>query len=94
MGSGARAAPPSICELWGKGRYGCRGPRVGTDTMVAPDLVNAEVLSTLRRLVAAGKPTTPALVACMRKRLTILNTMVRMGTGRSAKCAALILATA
>ena len=31
------------------------GGEVGTDTMVAPDLLNAEVLSALRRLVAAGR---------------------------------------
>jgi transposase len=33
-----------------------------------------------KRLVAAGKPKKVALVACMRKLLTILNTMVRTGT--------------
>ena len=33
-----------------------------------------------RRLVAAGKPKKLALVACMRKLLTILNTMVRTNT--------------
>jgi len=32
------------------------------------------------RLVAAGKPKKRALVACMRKLLTILNTMVRTRT--------------
>lgn len=32
------------------------------------------------RLVAAGKPKKVALVACMRKQLTILNTMVKNGT--------------
>ncbi len=32
------------------------------------------------RLVKAGKPKKLALVACMRKLLTILNTMVRTGT--------------
>ena len=32
------------------------------------------------RLVAAGKPKKLALVACMRKLLTILNVMVRTGT--------------
>jgi transposase len=31
-------------------------------------------------LVAAGKPKKVALVACMRKLLTILNTMVRTST--------------
>jgi len=32
-----------------------------------------------RRLLAAGKPRKIALVACMRKLLTILNAMVRTG---------------
>jgi transposase len=32
-----------------------------------------------KRLVAAGKPKKVALVACMRKLLTILNAMVRAG---------------
>jgi transposase len=31
------------------------------------------------RLLAAGKPKKLALVACMRKLLTILNTMIRTG---------------
>ena len=31
------------------------------------------------RLIAAGKPKKVALVACMRKLLTILNTMLRTG---------------
>lgn len=33
-----------------------------------------------QRLVAAGKPKKVAIVACMRKQLIILNTMVRNGT--------------
>ena len=32
------------------------------------------------RMVAAGKPKKVAIVACMRKQLTILNTMVKNGT--------------
>ena len=40
------------------------------------------------RLVAAGKPTKLALVACMRKLLTILNVMVRTGTRWNAEFAA------
>jgi transposase len=47
-------------------------------------LVGARRNPTLRafyqRLVAAGKPKKVALVACMRKLLTILNTMIRTGT--------------
>jgi hypothetical protein len=33
-----------------------------------------------QRLVAAGKPKKVAIVACMRKQLIILNTMVKNGT--------------
>ncbi len=33
-----------------------------------------------QRLVAAGKPKKVAIVACMRKQLVILNTMVKNGT--------------
>lgn len=46
------------------------------------------------RLVAAGKPKKLALVACMRKLLTILNTMVRTNTTWSVKAATAILAVA
>ena len=35
--------------------------------------------ATYERLVAAGKPKKVALVACMRKQLTILNTMMKNG---------------
>jgi transposase len=45
-------------------------------------------------LVAAGKPKKLALVACMRKLLTILNAMVRSGTRWSADFAAPLLVTA
>ncbi len=38
---------------------------------------NAVIRTFYRRLVAAGKPKKLALVACMRKLLTILNVMVR-----------------
>ncbi len=33
-----------------------------------------------KRLLAAGKPKMVAMVACMRKLLTILNTMLKSGT--------------
>ncbi|QJR37154.1 IS110 family transposase [Gemmatimonas groenlandica] len=46
------------------------------------------------RLVAAGKPKKLALVACMRKLLTILNTMMRTKTTWSAKAATAILVVA
>ena len=38
---------------------------------------NAIIRAFYQRLLAAGKPKKLALVACMRKLLTILNTMVR-----------------
>jgi transposase len=40
---------------------------------------NTVIQGFYQRLVAAGKPKKLALVACMRKLLTILNTMVRTG---------------
>ena len=40
---------------------------------------NAVIRGFYVRLLAAGKSKKPALVACMRKLLTILNTMVRTG---------------
>ena len=40
---------------------------------------NAVIRAFYRRLVAAGKPKKLALVACMRKLLTILNVIVRTG---------------
>jgi len=40
---------------------------------------NAVIRAFYQRLLAAGKPKKLALVACMRKRLTILNTMMRTG---------------
>lgn len=41
---------------------------------------NVVIQAFSQRLVAAGKPKKLALVACMRKLLTILNAMVRTGT--------------
>ena len=46
------------------------------------------------RLLAAGKPKKLALVACMRKLLTILNTMVRTNTTWRVNTAAEVLASA
>jgi transposase len=40
---------------------------------------NPVIKSFYDRLVAAGKPKKVALVACMRKLLTILNAMVKVG---------------
>ena len=47
-----------------------------------------------RRLLAAGKPKKLALVACMRKLLTILNTMVRTNTTWRVSAEAAVLASA
>lgn len=55
---------------------------------------NAIIREFYLRLVAAGKPQKLALVACMRKRLTILNTMVRTNTTWSARTTTEILAAA
>ena len=41
---------------------------------------NPKIKATYQRLVAAGKPKKVALVACMRKQLVILNTMMKNGT--------------
>ena len=46
---------------------------------------NPVIRAFYQRLVAAGKPKKLALVACMRKLLTILNTMVRTGERWSAE---------
>jgi transposase len=47
---------------------------------------NAAIRAFYVRLLAAGKPKKLALVACMRKLLTIHNTMVRTGERWSAEC--------
>ena len=47
---------------------------------------NAAIRAFYARLLAAGKPKKLALVACMRKLLTIHNTMVRTGERWSAEC--------
>ena len=55
---------------------------------------NTVIQEFYQRLVAAGKPKKLALVACMRKLLTILNTMVRTRTRWSAEAACGMLTTA
>jgi len=55
---------------------------------------NVVIRAFYQRLVAAGKPKKLALVACMRKLLTILNTMVRTGTRWNAEAGAEVLTTA
>ncbi len=54
---------------------------------------NAVIRQFYQRLLVAGKPKKLALVACMRKLLTILNTMIRTGTQWNAD-ASCFLATA
>ena len=49
---------------------------------------NPSIRCFYHRLVDAGKPKKLALVACMRKLLTILNTMVRTNTAWSINVAA------
>ena len=41
---------------------------------------NPPIAEFYRRLLAAGKPKKVAMVACMRKLLTVLNAMMRDGT--------------
>ena len=48
---------------------------------------NPKIRATYERLVATGKPRKVALVACMRKQLTILNTMMKNGTHWNEKLA-------
>ena len=55
---------------------------------------NTVIQEFYQRLVAARKPKKLALVACMRKLLTILNTMVRMQTRWNPGAACGILTTA
>ena len=55
---------------------------------------NVVIQGFYQRLVAAGKPKKLALVACMRKLLTILNTMVRTRTRWNAEAACEVLTTA
>jgi transposase len=55
---------------------------------------NAVIRAFYLRLLAAGKPKKLALVACMRKLLTILNTMARTGERWSAEHACQMLAPA
>ena len=49
-------------------------------TMMSAIQCHPKLKPMYERLVAAGKPKKVAIVACMRKQLTILNTMVKNGT--------------
>ena len=55
---------------------------------------NAVIRTFYLRLVAAGKPKKPALVACMRKLLTILHVMVRTAQAWTAGAATTVLISA
>jgi transposase len=49
-------------------------------SMLSAIQYDPKIKSMYERLVAAGKPKKAAIVACMRKQLTILNTMMKNGT--------------
>jgi transposase len=49
-------------------------------SMLSAIQYNPKIRSLYERLVAAGKPKKVAIVACMRKQLVILNTMMKNGT--------------
>jgi len=68
-----------------KGKRYIRGGRHKVRTVLFVSMMSAiqchpKIKPMYERLVAAGKPKKVAIVACMRKQLTILNTMVRNGT--------------
>jgi transposase len=68
-----------------KGKRYIRGGRHKVRTVLFVSMMSAiqchpKIKPMYERLVAAGKPKKVAMVACMRKQLTILNTMVKNGT--------------
>jgi transposase len=68
-----------------KGKRYIRGGRQKVRTVLFVSMMSAiqchpKLKPMYQRLVAAGKPKKVAIVACMRKQLTILNTMVKNGT--------------
>lgn len=68
-----------------KGKRRIRGGRHKIRTVLFMSILSAiqchpKLKPMYQRLVAAGKPRKVAIVACMRKQLTILNTMVKNGT--------------
>ena len=68
-----------------KGKRKIRGGRHKIRTVLFVSMLSAiqchpTIKPMYQRLVAAGKPKKVAIVACMRKQLTILNTMVKNGT--------------
>ena len=68
-----------------KGKRKLRGGRHKVRTVLFVSIMSAiqchpKIKPMYERLIAAGKPKKVAIVACMRKQLIILNTMVRNGT--------------
>lgn len=68
-----------------KGKRKIRGGRHKIRTVLFVSMLSAiqchpTIKPMYQRLVAAGKPKKVAIVACMRKQLTILNAMVKSGT--------------
>ena len=68
-----------------QGKRFIRGGRHKVRTVLFVSMMSAiqchpKIKPMYERLVAAGKPKKVAIVACMRKQLTILNTMVKNGT--------------
>lgn len=68
-----------------KGKRYIRGGRHKVRTVLFVSMLSAiqchpKLKPMYERLVAAGKPKKVALIACMRKQITILNTMVKNGT--------------
>ena len=71
-----------------KGKRKIRGGRHKVRTVLFVSMLSAiqchpTIKPMYQRLVAAGKPKKVAIVACMRKQLIILNTMVENGTYRN-----------
>lgn len=81
----AGVAPLSDDSGQRKGKRHIWGGRAGVRTALYMATLSAmrynpAIAATYRRLVAAGKPKKVAMVACMRKLLTILNAMLRDGS--------------
>ena len=62
--------------VWGGRACSAAGALLG---VLVASRFNPVIRTFYQRLLAAGKPRKPALTACMRKLLTILNAMVRTG---------------
>ncbi|WP_269767765.1 transposase [Oleiphilus messinensis] len=67
------------------GKQFIRGGRNKVRTVLFMSIMSAiqyhpQLKPMYERMVTAGKPKKEAMVACMRKQLTILNTMVKNGT--------------